>query len=286
MIRVALVHRDSLRATERRMVGYWAYDVPEFEWDHVNVKRGFTIDRRRLNQDYDVIVYEDSKIYGQFINPGIPVAYMIGDSTAGQSHYQHRLKEAQKADLNLVDHDKLDRFPNSRRFLYCVNDRLFQDYQLPKTVDISFHCHIKGNQERYKMQQFLADYCQRKGLVFETGIRHWGEYAQAFSRSKITVNLSQTPTNRPHRIYDAMACRTCVVTSVKPRVSGEDILAGKHYAVYGDNEGLENILDHLLETGNWEMFADNGYHHVHHNHTWAVRSMELFEIFQEEFALE
>jgi len=39
-LNVALVHRDSIRLTEARMVGWWSYAVPEFTWLHIPVDPG------------------------------------------------------------------------------------------------------------------------------------------------------------------------------------------------------------------------------------------------------
>lgn len=291
-LRVALIHRDSPRSTDKRMVGIWSYPVPEFTWDHYPVAKGFQLDRANYAGEYDLIFYEDGKLHGRFVGGAdIPIAYYVVDSTLTQDHYEQRRQQAAQADLVLVDHDELQRFrwrdgPTVRRLSHCVNDRWFRDYGLEKTVDVSFHCRLVGSPRRAELEAWLADFCAREGYSYAYGTRYDEDYARAFNRSKVTVNLARTATNRPHRVFDALACRVCLVSSVLPAVEPIAIVPGVHYEEYRyrDREGLAALLHGLL-AGTWGYFAVQGYEHVRKHHTWAARARQLRVMLREELGL-
>jgi len=289
-LRIALVHRDSDRCTDKRMVGIWSYPVPEFEWEHYPVQKGFSFNKDRVAGEYDCIFYEDGKLYGSFAgHSDVPVAYYVVDSTLSEEHYQQRRQQAALCDLVLVDHDDLQRFrwrdgPPVRRLSHCVNDRLFKDYGLPKEIDVSFHCRTEGSTGRKSLEWELEGFCAERGHNYASGTRYDEEYAKAFNRSKITVNLTRTPTNRPHRVFDALACHTCLLTSPLPDPS-LDLVAGVHYATYRDFEGLAKAIDGLLAAGTWENFAENGYRHIMEYHTWKARAEQLRVMLLEELGL-
>lgn len=284
-LHVALVHRDSQRCREGRMVGYWSYEVPEFTWDHFSVRRGFRIDKDKLAaQGYDLIVYEDAKIRGEFVGVAdIPICYVVVDSTLSEQHYQHRRREAQKADLVLVDWDSLCRFKfegsHRARWSHCVNDRYFKDYGLGKDIDIGS---FQGTTpERARVDAWLADYASSRGYRFEKGIRGWDDYAKDMSRCKVVMNVNRSPTVRSHRIFDAMACGSCLVTSPAPDVYFEPRQAGRDYVEYYDLTDLGEVLDDLLDNGTWEQYADSGSRLVQRWHTWAVRARQLRAILEQ-----
>jgi glycosyltransferase involved in cell wall biosynthesis len=290
-LRVALVHRDSDRCTDKRMVGIWSYDVPEFSTAHFAVKRGFVLDRADFAGDFDLIFYEDGKLHGRFVGPtAIPVVYYVVDSTLSGEHYEKRREQAAQADLVVVDHDELGRFrwpggPPVRRLSHCVNDRLFRDYGEERTVDVSFHCRTKGSTERAKLAEWLAVLCGRSGYRYRTGTLYDEDYPRGFNRSRLTVNLTRTPGNRPHRIFDAMACRTCVVTNRLRDVSDEVRRAGMDYVEYADRDGLAAAIAELLHNDAWRDVAERGYQLVQEHHTWAVRARELRRLLQAELGL-
>ena len=296
-LRVALIHRDSPRSTDKRMVGIWSYPVPEFTWDHYPISRaqklvpgGFQLDRADFAGEYDLIFYEDGKLHGRFTGAAdIPIAYYVVDSTLTQDHYKIRRQQAAQCDLVLVDHDELQRFrwrdgPIVRRLSHCVNDTWFRDYGLEKSIDVSFHCRVKGSPQRAELEAWLAEFCAQEGYSYANGTRYDEEYAQAFNRSKVTVNLARTPTNRPHRVFDALACRVCLVSSVLPAVDPIEIVPGVHYEEYRDRKGLAALLHGLL-AGIWGYFAVQGYEHVQKYHTWAARAKELRLILREELGI-
>lgn len=288
-LRVALIHRDSPRSMDSRMVGIWSYPVPEFEWDHFPQQKGFQLDRTLFEGEYDLIFYEDGKLHGSFYgSDSVPIVYYVVDSTLSEEHYELRKQQGAQTDLILVDHDKLKRFKGRvpvRRLSHCVNARWFRDYGLQPSIDVSYHCRTSGSKERAQLGRWLEGFCAEHELEYESGTRLDEEYARAFNRSKITVNLIRTPINRPHRMFDALACHTCILTSVLPEVDPVELVSGVHYASYIDRETLGKAILGLLAAGTWERFAEAGYQHVMTHHTWEVRARELRLILREELGL-
>ena len=285
---VALVHRNSPRLLGQRMIGAWSYPVAEFDWAHYAVGREFTLNKNDLAKRHDIIIYEDGKVEGRFVGgANIPLCYVVVDSTLSQSHYKIRLSQAAQADLILIDHDRLSKFrilgKPVHRFSHCVNDRLFRDYELDKIIDVGFYCRFKGYRPRQRLHERLADFCASRGYRYDAGTKIGEEYARAFNRTKISVNLSRTADNRPHRIFDAMACKTCVLTSCLPSVSGEYRTEGVHYWEYRDIEELFVAIDNLLDSGWWYDIAEAGYDLIQEYHTWTVRAKELRQTLAEVF---
>lgn len=296
-LRVALIHYDNPRQYDR-MVGYWSYAVPEFAVTHFGVAPGRQVYRRAeyARAGFDAIVWEDHKTRGTWADDAaIPLIYHVVDSTLSASHLEDRRHHGAQADLILVDHDRLERLGGLgvpvRRWGYCVNDRLFRDYGEEKTIDVAFHCRTKGSAMRAALRNWLAVYCARMGYTYASGDRDREEYARAFNRAKVAVNLTRTPQNRPHRVLDALACRTCLLSSKLPHVSGEERVQGVHYVEWdasGEALGANELgawVERLLGSGEWQALADNGYELVHRAHTWAVRAGELRQILSEEFGL-
>jgi spore maturation protein CgeB len=120
-------------------------------------------------------------------------------------------------------------------------------------------------------------------LRFEYGKREGVEYAMALSGAKINVSLARTATNRPHRTFDVMASRSCLLTSALPVISGEEREAGVHYAEFYDADSAMDAIAILLDSHEWCDFAEAGYALVREKHTWAVRATELRQIFYEVF---
>lgn len=283
MYRVALIHRDSIRLTTKRMIGMWSYDVPQFEVEHFPMKDGFKIACSEFVNDFDLIWYEDGKIQGHIVKDAtIPVAYYVGDSTLSRLHYETRLQQARRnANMVFVDWDKLIRYSSLEmpvnRLSHCVNDRMFQDYQgLTKHTDVGI---FQGEtEERLKLNDWAAKFCDDNGLTCEIGLRHHGGYARAMANCKVVINLNRNPWTRPHRIFDAIACRTCVFTDRLPEVSGESQQPGAHYVQYDGYKDLGQKLLHVIRNEDWQLFADVGYEYVRQFHTWEVRAAQLHKI--------
>lgn len=291
-LQIALVVKNKPNSFRRddRPMGYWSYPVPEFEWNHFTLGKGFIHDTRQWKkQGFDLVFHEDGGNYGKYVGP-LPIVYMAIDSTLTPEHYESRLGQAKNADLVLVDHDRLDRFKvgkTTRRLNYCVNDGVFRDYGLPKNADVAFHCNTTGpgGQERGRWKEILRRHCDERGYVFRTGLLGNPEYAYSFNSARITVNVPRTELNRPHRIFDAMACRGCVLTAPIPVIEGDEILENYDFAQADSPEQMLRQIDSLLEYGHWQSIADNGYRVVMANHTWAIRAKELRTMLAQEFGL-
>src|SRR5262245_34298610 len=93
-------------------MGAFSYPVPEFEWKHFSLGKGFDCDTRQFKeQGFDLIFHEDGGNYGNYTHRAIPIVYHAIDSTLSEdNHYSPRFIQAQKSDLILVDHDRLERF--------------------------------------------------------------------------------------------------------------------------------------------------------------------------------
>lgn len=268
-------------------MGYWSYPVPDFEWQHF-VFNGRKAYANEMN-DFDVIIQEDAGPvhYGNLKKPLVFVAI---DGTLSQDHLDTRLKRAAQADLILVDHDRLENYQSLgipvRRWNYCVNDHLMKDYGEPKSIDVSFHCAGNGHPERKRVREMLSNFCRISGLTFESGILPLPEYARAMACSKIVVNWPRTPANRPHRVFDAMACGACLVTGPFPqRIPGDEMVEGRDYVEVKRTEDLPMICEWLLESGKWQEFGKWGKRLIAKYHTWSIRARQLRVILQEELGL-
>lgn len=288
-LRVALIHRDSRRAMEQRMVGIWSAPVPEFDWEHFPVEKKFKLNKDDFAGEFDLIFYEDGKLHGQFVGASdIPIAYHVVDSTLSDDHYLIRRDQATRCDLILLCHEPFERFDVGRpvrRLSHCINTKYFTDWHQDRVVDVSFHCRTKGDWERPRMQEWLKNFCRNEQYSYDYGLRKGIDYGKAFNRSRITVNWSRTELNRPHRVLDAMGCRTCLLTRALPHVAGEPKEAGVHFAEFSDYASLGEQIKHLLDSGEWHRIADAGYNLVHREHTWSVRAKQLRKILREELGL-
>lgn len=291
-LRVAVIvkHRAAAFAREERPMGMFSYPVPEFEWDFLYLGKEFVAPTASYAKSYDFIFHEDGGNWGQFKGNVLPILYHVIDSTlSDERHYQPRYEQAKQASLILVDHDRLDRFTGTGkkvvRFEYCVNDRVFKDYGLEKTVDICFHC--GGSDDRALIRQHLHTLCIKRGWAYTSGVLPLVEYAKAMNRAKIVVNWPRTDTNRPHRVFDAMACKACLLTAPVPNTD-HLLFPGGNSMCFRDIEDLEYQLTQGLERRygeRWVGLAHFGYHAVTEHHTWAVRAKQLRELVKQEFGL-
>lgn len=279
-LKIALVIRDkpNLKKRDDRAIGLFSYAVPELTWEHITPGKGFKLNRGRLT-DYDAIILEDG-LFGEFIGDGPPVVGIFWDTNWTERHYLDRLRQAENCDLVLIGQDPLERFKGCgksiERLSYCVNDKVFKDYKLSKDVDVCFHANLKHSKERAALHIRLSDWCEREGLVYKgRPVRDLTEYAKAFNRSKVSVNLSQVAQNRPHRVFDVMASYGCLLTSPLPAVSGELRQRGKHYLEWGSFENLTLLIQSLLSSGEWRQYTEAGHKLIEEHYTWAVRAREL-----------
>jgi glycosyltransferase involved in cell wall biosynthesis len=286
-LKVALVVKhssQSVRERECRNMGYWSYPVPEFEWTHFD---GFG-PASELNE-FDVVIQEDA---GPKRYSGLraPLVYVAIDSTLSEDHLNSRLPRAGNADLILVDHGPLEPFYQLNkpvmRWNYCVNDNLMRDYGEPKDIDVSFLCGGRNSEERKELRGILSHFCEEAGLTFASGVLHPTEYARAMARSKIVVNWPRHPMNRPHRVFDAMACGACLVTGPLPKVEGDNIKGGCiDFAEVENIDDVPDIIEHVFEDNEWLEIANSGHQTVLQHHTWAIRAKQLRAILESELGI-
>ena len=260
----------------QRNAGWWSYPVPYFTFDHYPTPKGVTLARERFKA-YDLVFWEDGKTLVHWVGVGPPIAYLVGDSTLSDDHYQRRLEMAKQADLILVDMDRLERFgglgASVRRFTYCVNDTRFRDYGEGKSVDVAYHM-SEDDAHRVILANDLEGICRERGWVMKRGVILGEEYARSLARARIVVNISRNPETRNHRLFDAMGSGACVLAERPPAIDGEVL-------VYVEMEGdLREQLAWLL-AGEWKTYAERGLACVRQHHTWAVRAQQLRSILAE-----
>ena len=105
------------------------------------------------------------------------------------------------------------------------------------------------------------------------------------SKSKIVVNWPRTSINRPHRVFDTMACRSCLITGRLPDVPFDNRISGYHYVECDSFEDIFKSIGDLLSNDKWQEIAENGYNLVHKQHTWSIRAKQLREIIWKEFKI-
>lgn len=286
MITVALVVKasDSTQMRDDRNMGYWSYPVPEFEWKHFVFGSRKAYAEPGMNKR-DIIFQEDAGPR-YFKNRLRPLVYLAIDGTLSDDHLQARLERAENADLILVDHDDLSRYEclgkPVKRLNYCINDKIMRNYGQDKIIDVSFCCSTSNNLTRKRVRNMLGTYCKKRRLVYQSGVMHITDYAKVMNRSKIVVNWPRTLGNRPHRVFDALACKTCLVSGQIPDVPGDNLVSGRDYVSVSEIKEIPDVIDELMTTGKWQEIAENGYKTVMKYHTWATRARQLREILKEE----
>lgn len=282
-------NKPAALARDTRVRGHFSYAVTEFTWDFVTWGDFITMDAQKMRRQYSFIALEDSAGYGELKGGTIPAVYFITDSTLSEDHYKIRLQQASRADVLLVDHDSLDRFAEAKksthRFPYCVNDKLFHDYGEKKSVDVAFHCGRHGSPERQRLRVLLSDVCAQKGYCYKSKALPLLDYAPAIARARVVVNWPRTPTNRPHRVFDAMAAGAALVTGKVPAIGEDNITAGVEYISAESLEGVAAEACRILDSGEWKQIAAAGYQSVMQHNVWSVRAAQLREIVNSEFGL-
>lgn len=288
-LRVAVIVKNTPASFERdrRNMGMWSYPVDEFTWDFFALGKAFRLDTAHLKAlGYDLVFHEDGGSWGDYAGAALPVIYYSIDSTLSlEHHFIPRKQQAERADLVLVDHDRLERFQAGtrapvRRLSFCVNDRLF--YERSKTIDVAFHCG-GGDMGRTLMRSQLEAVCTRARLRYVSGAVDLATYAQHMGEARVVVNIPRNPSNRPHRVFDAQASFAALVTTPLPDVSDErrrpfDVLTCE----FLDVAERARIL---VENGTWELLAIAGRETVMQYHTWQVRARELRALVAEQFAI-
>ena len=243
-LRVALVHRgQAYRYT--RVDGQFAYEVPEFIWEHVEVHKSVqNLDINKWQGKYDLVWLDPGKY--SFLNILAPRAakhkvkaiYWSLYPTLTQGHLKKEQARAKyNANLVLLDHDNEKRWGGLgipvRRLAYSVNERYYYDRELERAIDVNFACYPEYSYERPALDAWLRDYCGRRGWSYASGCHYDGEdYAVLMARSKVVVHILRTPQIRPPRMFDTAACGTAMLSNPMPVVSGEHFDPGTMYRVF------------------------------------------------------
>ena len=317
-LRVALVHRgQAYRYT--RIDGQFAYEVPEFTWEHIEVHKSVqNLDINEWVGRFDLVWLDPGKY--SYLNILAPKAAAHKVKSIYWSLYPtltpgHLVKERARAQWNanlvLVDHDNLKHWEGlgipARRLAYSVNERYYYDRGLGRDIDVNFACYREYSHERPALDAWLREYCGRRGWTYASGSHYDGEdYAILLARSKVVVHILRTPQTRPPRMFDTAACGTAMLSNPMPRVSGEAWIPHKHYWVFNEphsqvcaNERhppqvpmndaacAEIIagLEWLLTGDNWRGVAENAKSYALSCHTWQHRATELRQIVHEELGL-
>ncbi len=277
-LNVALVYR--MRSPEdgaelRDKIGLWSYPVPEFTWTGYGATPGFVLNRDDLVAWHDVIFHEDF-VRGKFVGKAkIPLIYWVVDSNTSPRRSAVYRDYAYCASLVLVDQDDLDGWPvPTKRLPYAVDERMFKPGE--KTVDIAYL--VQPTAERRGLGNWLADFSRRHGYSLTVGSGlPVGEYAARLGGAKVVIHLATHPNCRSHRVFDALACGACLLTSPLPRIDGDGFIPGLHYLEWRDYGELGRLLHERLE-GGWQEIADAGYNFVMREHTWQKRAKQLYPI--------
>jgi hypothetical protein len=292
---VALIVKNTPRAfeRERRNMGWWSYPVPQLEWKHYT---GFQ-HKIELSafRDYDLVFHEDGGNFAEYIKTldDPPVVYMSFDDTLSTDHFEQRVRQAEQADLVLVDHGPLEWFrwhcKRVRRWPYCVNDRLFLPHE--KEIDISYNCGIglqkgmPGAEKRHAIGEFLQSESEKRGYTLSRGGLDIVEYAEMLGKSRVVVNWPRTSINRPHRVFDSMAAGAALCTGAIPILIEDKLQINKDYVWYKNDMELSERLKWLICESHWVEIAAAGYECVMHNHTWRTRAMQLRRILFDELGI-
>ena len=274
---------------EDRPMGWWSYAVPQIglEWEFIVPGKRFTIDTAELaDQGFDAIVHEDFGTPGTYKGRKLPLIYQDIDSTLGDAYHNTRLPIAEQANLILVDQAPLDSFAHLGvpvyRFPYCVNDRLFAAKSAAdRTIDVCLH---QNKNENFTRQLIAAVFdthiCKPLNLVGSQGTVGYPELAANFSNAKVVLNWPRVPTNRPHRVFDAMAAGAALLTGPLPDVSGDLRQPNKHYRVFSHWGDLVDQIRSLIHNNEFESIAAAGQELVMAHHTWAIRAQQLRTILE------
>ena len=317
-LRVALVHRGQ-KYRYTRVDGQYAYPVPEFTWEHVEVHKGAqNLDINAWVGKFDLVWLDPGKY--AFLNilapkaaaHKVPSIYWSLYPTLTPGHLTKERARAQwNANLALVDHDNLKNWEGlgipARRLAYSVNERYYYDRGLERDIDVNFACYREYSHERPALDTWLRDYCGRRGWNYVSGSTFVGEdYAVVMARSKVVVHILRTPQTRPPRMFDTAASGTAMLSNPMPAVSGEAWIPGEHYRVFNEpfsaacaNERhppqttmndavcaeIITQLDWLLTGDNWRGVAETAKEYVLSCHAWQHRATELRQIVHEEFGL-
>jgi hypothetical protein len=241
-LRLVLIHSPTLiDPTWRRVYGSFAYDTPEFEIvGRIVVERNTrtAFDLRPWAGKCDVVIHEDTRTWGTYERRGQtpPIAFRVIDSTHLEKHLRMRREQAKLADLVLIEGDQTERFSDLKRPTlrsgFGLDETLFCDTQQKRDIDICFPVGEHQSRVRPALGVWLRDFCLQHGYTFVSGRPPIPEYVEWLNRAKIVINTNRDPRTRSARVFEALACGSCLVSEPIPAVEGEAFLPGVHYVAF------------------------------------------------------
>lgn len=312
-IHALLVHKSDWYRGEERIDGFFQYPVPEFTWDHLEVKKGFHLDlHQHQYRKYDIIFWDDGKYkdYAGFSPLAPHTTYMVPQvcmyalyPTLTNSHFTRRVARAKKnADIVLIDHDDVERWKEATklrcfRMAYCTNER----YYVPgaKDIDVGFYYVLGWNKERVAMDKWLKGFCHKKGWSYHStnGKSVGRNYRDLLSRTRVVIHMNRTMNTRPPRIFDASISGCAMLSNPMPVVSEEN-WDGKHVSfqwprseeykqftrkevpTYTDRDcgQVAQGLERLIDKHHYREIVLRAREYTLQFHTWAVRAGQLREV--------
>ena len=153
---------------------------------------------------------------------------------------------------------------------------------LPPATDPTIYKYIPGTEKKhdivfvgniYPNRRALLDRLKSKFNVLETKA-FMEDMVRIFNEAKIVLNLGVSNTGYNLRVFEALGCRSFLVTN---EINREDLLFedGKHL-VYFNERNIEDLISHYLKHDDErEAIAENGYREVCAKHTFKHRVTQM-----------
>lgn len=278
MVNVAVVCRKKAFEETRRKQGWFSYPVSDLDWTFYPVEDGETVNKDVLARNgHDVIFWEDWVWNDWTGKSHIPIYAAIVDSNTSAKRRNRYLARAIKADVLLIDQDKLTPFGSKVgkpvfRWQYAVNEHVFAPH--PKTVDVAYH--VAYTDKRAVYDGVIRSHCRlmNYSLTRGNGLTI-DQLAARYGAARIVVHKSTMEQCRSHRFFDALASGACLLTDRVWSVAEDRFQPGVHFAEWQSEGDLQTQITDLLDSGRWKQIAETGRAFVLRFHTWQTRAEQL-----------
>ena len=164
---------------------------------------------------------------------------------------------------------------------WAANTDYFQDYSLPRDIDVSF-CGQKYG-DRFELLKESGVQCFGNGWL--NGMLDFPEMAKVLNRSKISINFSKGADGKLQmklRPFEIAASNTLVL-SEKTDELDKYYKIGEEVIVFENKEDLKQKIDYFLKhEEERKQIARAAYERTLRDHTWNNRFEEIFEAVNEE----
>ena len=121
------------------------------------------------------------------------------------------------------------RLAPARRWAYGVNERIWSEPE-SKPVDVAYH--VARTKEREHLALWLGDFMAdhpefRYSHHFSLDMP---AYIQSIRQAKLVVHIPTWPQCRTHRIFDALAAGSCLLSSELPNITGDGFIPGQPFS--------------------------------------------------------